>query len=223
MPAEFVHLHVHTEYSLVDGITRIKPLVTATKELGMPAVAVTDHCNMFGMVKFYRAAIAAGIKPIIGADLLVHNPLATSSPTRAVFLCQNQLGYKNLTRLVSRAYLEGQRDGLAIIDFDWLKNASDGLIVLSGAKYGDIGHALLSQKTPLAEKIASKWSALFPGRFYIELQRTGRSHEEDYLHRAVALAEKLQLPVVATNAVHFIRQMNLMLTKHESASTVVTL
>ena len=125
---------------------------------------------MFGMVKVYFAErFAAGIKPIIGADLLVHNPLATSSPTRAVFLCQNQLGYKNLTRLVSRAYLEGQRDGLTIIDFDWLKNASDACIVLSGAKYGHIGHALLSQKTPLGAK-RTKSSALFPGRFYIESQ-----------------------------------------------------
>ncbi|MDQ2993498.1 MAG: DNA polymerase III subunit alpha [Pseudomonadota bacterium] len=204
MPAEFVHLHVHTEYSLVDGIARIKPLVAATKAAGMPAVAVTDHCNMFGMVKFYRAALSAGIKPIIGADLLVQNSVLSSIPTNAVFLCQNQLGYKNLTRLVSRAYLEGQRNGLPIIEWAWLANATDGLIVLSGAKSGDIGQALLAQKTPLATTLAKAWAELFPGRFYIELQRTGRPQEEDYIHRAVSLAEKLQLPVVATNSVHFI-------------------
>ena len=199
----FVHLHVHTEYSLVDGIARIKPLVAATKAAGMPAVAVTDYCNMFGMVKFYRAALAAGIKPIIGSDLLVQQPGA-SSPTRAVFLCQNNLGYKNLTRLVSRAYLEGQHEGTAIVAWDWLEHATDGLIVLSGAKAGDIGQALLAQKMQHAENLATAWAELFPGRFYIELQRTGRPQDEEYLHRAVRLAEKLQLPVVATNAVHFI-------------------
>lgn len=205
MPAEFVHLNVHTEYSLVDGIARIEPLVTATQAAGMPAVAVTDYCNMFGMVKFYREALAAGIKPIIGADLLVQSTQG-SSPTRALFLCQNDRGYKNLTYLVSRAYLDGQQDGAPIVAKEWLVSANEGLIVLSGAKAGDIGHALLAQKFSLAEELATDWASLFPGRFYIELQRTGRSQEEEYLHRAVRLAEKLQLPVVATNAVHFIKR-----------------
>src|SRR5438034_612095 len=103
MNPTFTHLHLHTEYSISDGIVQIEPLIEACVAAGMPAVAVTDQMNLFGMVKFYQAAIKAGIKPIIGVDVCLHNAQNPKQPFRAVFLCQNQLGYKNITRLISRA------------------------------------------------------------------------------------------------------------------------
>jgi DNA polymerase-3 subunit alpha len=205
MSDSFVHLHLHTEYSLVDGIVRIKPLVSATKAAGMSAVAITDHCNLFGMVKFYRAAIAAGIKPIIGADVLVANPASKTAPTRLVLLCQNKTGYGNLTRLVSRAYLEGQYGGAPMIEREWFKGATEGLIALSAGKVGDIGQALLVGNQALAQSLAKEWSSLFAGRFYLELSRTGRADDEKYLQLALKLAEAVTLPVVATNDVRFLQ------------------
>ena len=131
-PHSFVHLHLHTEYSLVDGLVRIKPLVQAVAEAGMPAVAVTDQANLFCLIRFYKAALAAGIKPIAGTELSVFNPADPAKPHRLVLLMQDQAGYKNLTRLISRAYIEGQRQGRAQVQRDWVLHAADGLIALSG-------------------------------------------------------------------------------------------
>ncbi len=221
MTASFVHLHLHTEYSLVDGIVRIKPLAKAAAAAEMPALAVTDQCNLFSMVKFYRAAIDKGIKPIIGVDLRIHSgPAASpygngrgsasessSSPAgRLILLCQNDTGYRNLTRLVSRSYLEGQQRGTPCVHKDWLNGASEGLIALSGGHRGDVGQALLAGNRELAERLLEDWKGLFPGSFYLQLQRTGRTAEEDYLHAAVALALATATPVVATNDVRFLRQ-----------------
>ena len=204
MGAAFVHLHLHTEYSLVDGLVRIKPLVERVAEAGMPAVAVTDHCNLFGMVKFYRAAMAAGVKPVIGVDVWVHNEAEPNQPARLVLLCRNNDGYRNLTRLVSRSYMEGQQRGIPVVQKGWLEGSSDGLIALSGGRDGDVGRALLAGNRELAARQLTFWQRLFPGSYYLELQRTGREGEEDYLHSAVALAIDHELPVVATNDVVFI-------------------
>ena len=201
----FVHLHLHTEYSLVDGTVRIKPLVKAVAEAGMPAVAVTDQSNMFAMVKFYRAAMAAGIKPIIGVDMWLRNPGKLTKPWRLVLLCKNRLGYRNLTELVSRTYLEGQHQSIPMLSLDWLEGASDGLIALSGGREGDIGEALLAGNRPLAEQRLQFWQRLFPSHFYLEVQRTGRAGEQDYLQAAIDLAGAHDVPVVATNDVHFIK------------------
>ncbi len=199
----FVHLHVHTEYSLVDGIVRIKPLVGAVVAAGMPAVAVTDQCNLFAMVKFYRAAQAAGVKPIIGVELWVREE---NDPTasRLVLLCQDAGGYRNLTRLVTRSYLEGQRGGQPTVNKAWLRESGAGLIALSGAREGDVGRALLGGNRPCAERLLEEWLEIFPQRYYLELQRTGRAGEDDYLHAAVDLALAHQAPVVATNDVRFL-------------------
>jgi len=202
----FVHLHLHTEYSLVDGIVRIKPLVKAAAAAGMPAIAVTDQSNMFAMVKFYRAAMAAGIKPIVGVDMWVQNPEQPSKPYRLVLLCKNQQGYKHLTELVSRTYLEGQHQSIPMLDPQWLTGATEGLIALSGGRVGDIGEALLAGNRELAEQRLRAWLELFPDHFYLEVQRTGREHEEDYLHAVVELAAEYAVPVVATNDVHFLNQ-----------------
>jgi DNA polymerase-3 subunit alpha len=205
MHPAFVHLRVHTEYSLVNGTVRVKPLVKSVAETGMPAVAVTDQCNLFSMVKFYRAAMAAGVKPIVGVDLWVAGNSSGSSATRLVLLCKSRAGYLNLTRLVSRSYTEGQHRGIPVLELDWLEGNSAGLIALSGGTAGDIGQALLANKTALACELLQRWQRLFPDSFYLELQRTGRPGDENYLHKAIDLAATAKVPVVATNDVHFLK------------------
>ena len=111
MAAAFVHLHVHSEYSLSDGIVRIDDLIAQSRSLGMSAVALTDLANVFGVVKFFKAATAAGIKPIVGADFWIENPAERSKPHRAVVLCQDLSGYRNLSRLLTSAYGSGQQGG----------------------------------------------------------------------------------------------------------------
>ena len=145
MTASFVHLHVHTEYSLVDGLNRIKPLVGQVAGSAMPALAITDKCNFFSLIKFYRAAMVAGIKPIAGVDVWLRNPEEANQPHRLVLLVQDSQGYRNLTELISRSYQEGQHLGRPMIDPAWLDEVSSaGLIALSGGRDGDVGRALIS-------------------------------------------------------------------------------
>ena len=195
---------MHSEYSLIDSCVRIQPLIEAAVQAGMPAVAVTDQSNMFSMVKFYRAALKRGIKPIVGVDLWIYNELDHNQPSRLILLCQNRQGYLNLTRLVSRSYSDGQQRGLPLVYKEWFKDASSGLIALSGGQEGDIGQALLSGNNNYAQQLLKEWLLRFPDRFYIELQRTGRKHEEAYLHGALDLAVQADVPVVATNNVRFL-------------------
>ena len=205
MNPQFIHLHVHTEYSLANGIVRVKKLVGALKKANIPAVAVTDQCNLFSMVKFYRAAIAAGIKPIVGVDVWIANEAQPTQPFPLVLLCKNNEGYKNLTELVSRSYSEGQHRGIATLEKQWLKGFSEGLIALSGGVNGDVGQALLAQDVGQAKELVSHWQSLFPDSFYLQLHRIGADREEQYLHAAVQLAQQTDTPVVATNAVHFLK------------------
>jgi DNA polymerase-3 subunit alpha len=204
MQPTFVHLRVHTEYSLVNGTVRVKPLVNRVAKAGMPAVAVTDQCNLFSMVKFYRAAMATGVKPIIGVDLWVADASGGPSPCRLVLLCKSRAGYLNLTNLVSRTYTEGQHRGIPVLERDWLDGHTAGLIALSGGTAGDIGQALLANKASLASELLAHWQGLFPDSFYLELHRTGRAGQEDCLHKTVQLAATAAVPVVATNDVHFL-------------------
>jgi len=200
----FVHLRVHTEYSLVDGTVRIPALMKHMAAQGMPAVALTDQSNLFAMVKFYSAAIAAGIKPLIGCDVLVRGEASGEPPTPLVLLVQNDTGYANLIRLVSRSYQEGQHGGRAMVEPEWLEGATDGLIALSGGRQGDVARAWLAGKRePALERLAA-WMARFPERFYLELQRTGREYEEEWIAGAVELASVMQCPVVATNDVRYL-------------------
>ncbi|MFK7976573.1 MAG: DNA polymerase III subunit alpha [Halioglobus sp.] len=201
----FVHLRLHTEFSLVDGLVRIKPLVKRVAELGMPAVCVTDVCNFYGLIKLHQAAFSAGVQPLFGADLRV---MEADDPDRAHPLCllaMNQTGYRNLTTLISRAYTDGQQLGVPYVHRAWLEEFADGLIALSCGAAGDVGQALLGEKTALAQERARYWMNLYPERFYLELHRTGREGDETHLHAAVALAETLQCPVVATNDVRFLQ------------------
>ncbi len=200
----FVHLHLHTEYSLVDGIVRIKPLVEAVAAAGMPAVAVTEQGNLFSAIKFYRAAVAAGVKPIIGADVTLYNAVDPNQPSGMVLLCQNFDGYRNLSRLVTRAYLEGRVGGVPMLKPEWLDANNVGLIALSGGCVGDVGQALLSARPDEADRRLEAWLERFGDRFYLELTRCGRENEEAYVAAALELAEDAGAPVVASNDVRFL-------------------
>ncbi len=205
MSTSFVHLRVHSEFSLSDSVIRVPDLVSSAKTAAMPAVALTDLANLFGIVKFYRDAISSGVKPIIGADLYVENPSDSHKPFKLLLLCQNQKGYRLLCQLLTRAYVEGQHSGRPCLSRSWLVGSMDGLIALSGAQDGDIGQTLLAGNITQAEQLAHEYASLFPGRFYVELQRTGQPYQEDYVHAAVDLATRVGLPVVATNNVVFLK------------------
>ena len=206
MPISLVLLRLHTEYSLVDGLVRVKPLVKAVTGAGMPAVAVTDQSNMCSLVKFYKAAQGAGIKPICGADIWLASRDEDGPLSRLTLLAMNSQGYRNLTELVSRGWTEGQRNDQIIIEREWVKHAADALIALSGAKEGEIGHALLEGDDVAAEALLDEWTAVFPQRFYLEVQRTSRVNDEEHVHAAVALAQRCGAPLVATNDVRFLKQ-----------------
>ncbi|MEY4768680.1 MAG: hypothetical protein RL637_1319, partial [Pseudomonadota bacterium] len=204
----FVHLRVHSEFSLVDGLIQLKPLMQQLIAFNQPAVAITEQNNLFSLVKFYKAATASGIKPIIGADVLILNSEEFTQPFRLTLLVHNQQGYISLTELISKAYQQGQKNGIPLLDRVWLENHTQGLIALSGAMEGDIGRALISGKNAIAEAYCQQWQRLFPNRFYLELQRIGKANEESYITAALSLAERYQLPVVATNNVRFLYAEN---------------
>ncbi|RLA14234.1 MAG: DNA polymerase III subunit alpha [Gammaproteobacteria bacterium] len=203
MPDQFVHLHVHSEFSLLDSTLRLKPLVAEVKARDMAAIALTDQSNLFAMVKIFKAATSSGVKPIFGTDVWILHPDRKESLSRLVLLCQDDTGYLNLKRLVSRSFLEGQIADRPTINIEWLQQASAGLIALSAGLEGDIGQALKAQNQQLAEDCLQQWQALFEGRFFLELQRTGRPYEEEYISRAVDYSSRHRVPVVATNDVRF--------------------
>ena len=201
----FVHLHVHTEYSLVDSTVRIPALMKRCAADGMPAVALTDQNNLFAMVKFYKQAIAAGIKPIIGADLRIASDDEQDKPYSLILLSQDNAGYRNLSRLLTRSYLEGQVRGQPLARRDWLTRSScAGLIALSGGLQGDVGRALINGHEDRARNLVADWREVFADRYYIELVRTGRSGEEECVQASLALASDTAIPVVASNDVRFL-------------------
>lgn len=204
MTASFIHLRLHTEYSLSDSLIRIKPLAARLQELGMPACAITDQTNFYGLIKFYKAMQGAGIKPIAGSDFLVLGTDSEAKPALMTLLAMNDDGYKNIIKLISLAYQKGQQQGVAYVRREWISEHTDGVIALSGGRMGDVGMDLLAGRKAQARANAEHWMAEFPGRYYLELQRTGREYEENYLHEAVQLAADLQCPVVATNDVRFL-------------------
>lgn len=203
MPS-FIHLHLHTEYSLSDGLIRIDKLISKADELSMPAIAITDQSNLFATIKFYQAAIKKGIKPIIGAECWFKNDQSSDQVFQLILLCQNQLGYRNLIHLISRSYLENQHNGKPVFQKSWFANYSEGLIALSGAKAGEITSFLMKNNKLLAAKSLQSWLTLFPNRFYLQLQRLGRPLEEEYIGLVLELAKDYNAPVVASNEVCFI-------------------
>ena len=212
---QFVHLRLHTEYSLLDGIVRVPELMTAVAAARMPAVALTDQSNLFAMVKFYKEAQSAGVKPVIGVDAWIREgqrelrgaaPGAPGeAPSRVVFLCQNLVGYRHLTELVTRSFLEGQQRGAPMLERAWLqRDMLEGLIVLSGGPEGDIGRAFARGKDEEAARCLERWQALCGDRFYLEVQRTGRAGEQVYTEAVLDLAQGRGVAAVATNDVRFL-------------------
>lgn len=206
MEHNFIHLRLHSEFSIKDGLIRIPELMAKTRQHNMPAVAMTDLSNLYAAVKFYKEAMSQGIKPILGADFQLADKPNAKNTLKFTLLCQNLTGYQNLLKLISRAHLEGQQSGSPIIQKAWLCEWADGLIALSGAQEGDIGQALLACDLDVAATHANFWQTTFPKRFYIEISRVGKANEHDYIPAALALAEKLAIPVVATNDVRFLEQ-----------------
>ncbi|MDD2775443.1 MAG: DNA polymerase III subunit alpha [Gallionella sp.] len=200
----FVHLRLHSEYSISDGMVRVDEAVAAAKKDGMPALALTDLNNFFGLVKFYKTTRGKGVKPIVGCDVLVTNDANRDRPHRLLLLCQSREGYLLLCRLLSRAFLENQFRGRAELRREWLREDTAGLIALSGGQLGDVGTALLSGNIAVAEQCAKSWAALFDNRFYVEIQRAGFADEEVYVQAALQLATRLDLPVVATHPIQFL-------------------
>jgi len=210
----FVHLRLHSEFSITDGIVRIDEAVARAAADGMPALAITDLANVFGMVKFYKAARAAGVKPVIGCDVWITNESERDKPHRLLLLTQSRNGYLRLSELLTRAWLENQYRGRAELKKSWFAEGTEGLIALSGAMQGELGAALLQDHRSQAEQLAADWARLFPGRYYLELQRAGAPHTETYVEAAVRLAGACSLPVVATHPVQFLRPEDF--TAHEA-------
>ena len=202
----FVHLRIHTEFSVVDGTNRIDEITAAAARDRQPALAISDLSNLFGTVKFYKAARSHGVKPLIAADVWVQVPGKDSAapPARLLLLAQNHRGYLNLSELLTRAWTRGVVRDQAIISLDWLSELNEGLIALSGAQRGAIGQALVQGDDARALACALHFSGIFIHRFYIELQRADQVDDARHVSAAVQLAARLKLPVVATHPVQFL-------------------
>jgi DNA polymerase-3 subunit alpha len=205
---DFVHLHCHTEYSLLDGAIRIKELCQRVKDLGMPAVAVTDHGGMFGAVTFANAARAVGVKPIIGCEVYVaQGGMADKSEKGQLFhlvlLAKNNEGYRNLVQLVSKAHLFGFHYKPRV-DKELLRGHSEGLIALSACLAGELCRALAQQGLDAGEAVAREYAAIFPGRYYLEVQANGLAEQERVNALVVETAKRTGLPLVATNDCHYL-------------------
>ena len=208
MSSEFIHLRVHSDFSMMDGLNKVKPLLDECVNLSMPALALTDQMNMCGLVKFYSEAHNRGIKPIIGTDFWVQDLTQSPNIFRLTLLATNNIGYNNITVLISKAYQRGHVNNRPVIDKAWLAEHKAGIIILSGATRGDLGEALLKNNHKAAHQIVEFYQTHFPDRYYVELIRTGRVNENEYIRAAAAFAEQYALPVVATNEVCFIASEN---------------
>ncbi len=209
MPANpsFIHLRLHSEFSILDSTIRINDVVKKAAADQMPALALTDLSNLFGLVKFYQSACKQGIKPIIGCDVWVANEDEPGKSFRILLLCQSYDGYLLLSRLLSRAYRENQYQGRAQIKPSWLDAddwGTNDLIALSGARLGDVGQSIMHNNLQQAEKQLQRWAELFPDRFYLEIQRDGHPNEAMLIQHTLALAAQNNLPVVATQAIQFL-------------------
>src|ERR1700676_1737004 len=199
----FLHLRLHSEYSIVDGMVRLDDAVAAAAADRMPALALTDLANVFGMVKFYKAARSKGIKPIIGCDVWITHDTERDAPHRLLLLCQSRDGYLRLCDWLTRAYRTNQHRGRAEIRREWFSEGTAGVIALSGFAGGDVGHALMQGNASGAHRAACAWARLFPDRFYLEVQRAGRDEDGALTAATVRLGGDVALPVVATHPIQF--------------------
>ena len=204
---QFIHLRLHSEYSIVDGLVRIDDVVKAAAKDNQPALAITDLANLFGMVKFYKAARGKGVKPIAGCDVWITNDNDRDKASRLLLLVKNRTGYLQLCELLTKAWLTNVHRGRAEIRAEWLENGNaSGLIALSGAQGGDIGMAIDNGNVQAAQRCAERWVKIFPNHFYIEIQRYGQPNMDNHVRHSVVLAAKLGLPVVATHPVQFLKK-----------------
>jgi len=200
----FVHLRLHTEFSVIDGTLRIDDVVKAAAADGQPALAIADLNNLFGAVKFYKEGRKRGVKPLIGVEVWLEGLAAEPSQlSRVLLLVQDRQGYLNLCELLTRAWTQSAGKPQASVNLAWLDELNAGLLCLSGAQAGPVGQALMQSDPQRAAQLALQLSSVFVHRFYLELQRCGRPDDEPHVAAAVALAQRLQLPVVATHPVQF--------------------
>ncbi|MBV5297148.1 MAG: DNA polymerase III subunit alpha [Rhodoferax sp.] len=200
----FVHLRLHTEFSVIDGTNRIDEIVKSAASDGQPALAITDLSNLFGAVKFYKEGRKRGVKPIIGAEIWLEGIGRDAAQlSRVLLLVQNHQGYLNLCELLARAWTQSAARAQALVSPTWLAELNGGVICLSGAQAGPVGQALLQGDLARAQDAAAQLAALFPNRFYLELQRAGRPEDEPHVAAAVQLAQRMALPVVATHPIQF--------------------
>jgi DNA polymerase-3 subunit alpha len=200
----FVHLRLHSEFSVVDGTNRIDDAVQVAADDKQPALALTDLNNLFGTIKFYKEARSKGVKPLLGAEIYLESLTQDANHlSKMILLVQSQQGYLNLCELLSRGWTQNVYKAVGVIKLAWLKELSQGLIALSGAQSGPIGQALVQSDLSRASELALQIAGIFPHRFYIELQRAGRADDESHVVAAVQLASHLNLPVVATHPVQF--------------------
>lgn len=207
MLPEFVHLRLHSEYSITDGIVRLDKAVACARDDGQPALALTDLGNVFGLVKFYQAARKSGVKPLVGADIWVGNPQEPDDASRLLLLCRNNEGYRQLCELLSRGALFPGRRERVVLDTAWFAEIGcDGLIALSGAAEGDVGQAILQGRADEAALRAKAWKTLFGDAYYLEVQRYGAGHydEEMLVTQTAAIAVEYDIPVVATHPIQFV-------------------
>ena len=210
---DFVHLHVHTEYSLLDGACRISKLMEHVKSLGQSAIAITDHGAMFGVYDFYKAAKAAGVKPVIGCEVYVaprrrcdKQSELDSRAAHLVLLCENQTGYQNLCRLVSLAYIEGFYKKPRI-DLELLEQHAEGLIGLSACLAGDVAYRLAAGDYEGALEYARRYDKIFGrGNFYLELQDHSIPEQQIVNRGLLRLHEETGIPLVVTNDAHYIKK-----------------
>ena len=201
----FVHLRLHSEFSISDGAVRVDDAVSAAAADAMPALALTDLANQFGLVKFYKAARAQGVKPIVGCDVWIAHDAERDAPFRALLLAASREGYLRLCAWLTRAYLSNQHRGRPELRREWFAEGTDGLIALSGARDGDVGQALLQGNAAGAQRLARQWSDAFPQRFFLEVQRAGRPDDDALVAATASLASTARLPVVATHPIQFLR------------------
>ncbi len=204
MSAAFVHLHVHSEYSLADGIVRLQPLIASSVEYGLPAVALTDLSNVHGAVKFYRACLVGGVKPLIGCDVWVENPLMAEQAERMIVLCCNYPGYRNLSKFLTNAYLRGPRKGKVVVAWSDLQAMHDGLLVLFDEREGPLANSLRQANPGVSAPLIEKYQQLLGDRLYFQISRVGYPGEHDYIRQASQLAAAHGVGLVATNRVQFL-------------------
>ena len=205
MAGSFVHLNIHSEFSLSSSTVRISDAVAMARECSMPALGMADNANIFGQVKFFKSALASGIKPLLGAEMWLQNEEGQAGTGRLSLLVKDAAGYRNLCELITRSYRQGQHAGSVCVSRQWLSDCSEGLIALSGGAEGELGYALQSSSPQRTQQLLDDYLSIFDDRFYIEIRRLGKSGEEEYVQSALDLAQSAGVPLVATNDVNFLK------------------